>query len=183
MKVNPSRYKGPNLPVTRVDWHECQRFCEALTKRERAAGDLPKGARYGLPTEAEWEYACRAGSTTKFCFGDDRSWLKWYAWYKDNDGGKIHGVAQRRPNAWGLYDMHGNVAEWCQDWYSERYYQECRAQGAVRDPQGPDKGKTCVLRGRSWLRDPDYCRSAARLKYQASDGHPMFGFRVCLRGF
>lgn len=109
MGNNPSRIKGDDLPVTNVSWHDAQEFCKRLSER---TGDT-----YRLPTEAEWEYACRAGSTGKWCFGDDESQLDEYAWYYDNSSGTVHPVAQKKPNAWGLYDMHGNVWEWCQDEY------------------------------------------------------------------
>ena len=114
---SPSNFKGDDLPVEKVSWEEANEFCRLLTERERTAGGLPSGMVYRLPTEAEWEYAARAGTTTKYCFGDDESGLGEYAWYGGNSGSTTHPVGQKRPNAWGLYDMHGNVWEWCQDWY------------------------------------------------------------------
>ena len=178
MKKNPSRHKAANLPVCGVSWNDCQEFCKRLTELERAAGNLPAGARYCLPTEAEWEFACRAGSKGKFCFGDDTKALGDYAWYKRNDRGRPQPVGQKKPNAWGLYDMHGNVSEWAQDWYQATYYQK----SPEKNPKGPATGKTRVLRGRAWYRDSKCCRSAARLNYQPAEAHPMFGFRVCVRG-
>ncbi len=127
-----------------------------------------------LPTEAEWEYACRAGTTTAYSFGDDSSKLGDYAWHHGNacDKGEkyAHSVGVKKPNAWGLYDMHGNVWEWCADWYDEKYY----ANADTQVPQGHDSGGDRVLRGGSWSRNPDGCRSAAR--DCSSPGSRSFGF-------
>jgi formylglycine-generating enzyme required for sulfatase activity len=129
-----------------------------LTDRDRKAGKLPEGYAYRLPTEAEWEYACRAGSETEYCFGDSADRLGEYAWYSSNSGKRTHPVAQKQPNAWGLSDMHGNVWEWCQDWYGESYYRS----SPTEDPQGPASGKYRVLRGGSWDNASADCRSAGR---------------------
>ncbi len=136
---NPSYFKGDDLPVERVSWKDAQRFLEKLNQKEQ------KG-RYRLPTEAEWEYACRAGSATKYSFGNDEGRLGEYAWYDKNSGGKTHPVGQKKPNAWGLYDMHGNVWEWCSDWYDKDYYRNSPS----RNPKGPTNGRYRVLRGGSW---------------------------------
>jgi eukaryotic-like serine/threonine-protein kinase len=133
MGTNPSHFKGdPRLPVETVSWQDAMTFCERLSAlpAERSAGRV-----YRLPTEAEWEYACRAGSTTIYSFGDSEGSLGDYAWYDSNSGSKTHPVGQKRPNAWGLYDMHGNVWEWCSDWYDGSYY----ASSPVDDPTGPVK--------------------------------------------
>ncbi len=138
MGDNPSEFKGDKLPVGQVSWTMAAEFCEKLSKQT--------GKKYRLPIEAEWEYACRAGSTTRYYFGDDDAWLEAYAWYWKNPGIKQHPVGEKNPNAWGLYDMHGNVWEWCQDWYDENYYK----QSPEEDPQGPTSGEYRVMRGGSW---------------------------------
>src|SRR5712691_1367091 len=123
---NPSRLKGDAmLPVESVSWEEVQEFLRRLNAREG-------GPKYRLPTEAEWEYAARAGTTTAYSFGDSERQLGEYAWYFDNAGNKTHPVGQKKPNAWDLYDMQGNVWEWVQDWYMEGTY----TSAAVTDPQG-----------------------------------------------
>ena len=132
MDGNPSKFKRSQNPVENVSWEDCQQFLGRLNKRERN-----QSGKFRLPTEAEWEYACRAGSETKYCFGDSAKQLGEYAWYRDSSGGdKPHPVGQRKPNAWGLYDMHGNVWEWCQDWYGVGYY----ANSPTNDPIGPTAG-------------------------------------------
>jgi formylglycine-generating enzyme required for sulfatase activity len=148
MGNNPSCVKSdPNRPVDNISWEEVQKFIQWLNARE-------DGKSYRLPTEAEWEYAARAGSSTAYCFGNDESRLGEYAWYEANAGGQTHPVGQLRPNAWGLYDIHGNVWEWVQDWYEE-YPAE-----AVTDPQGPSSGSDRVHRGGSWCNYARLCRSA-----------------------
>jgi len=150
MESNPSQFTDdPNRPVENISWEEVQEFIRRLHAREG-------GAPYRLPTEAEWEYAARASSTTAYSFGNDPRQLREYAWYYENAGGQTHPVGQLKPNAWGLYDMHGNVWEWMQDWYGPY-----TADAAV-DPAGPSSGSARVLRGGSWDLDAGYCRSAYR---------------------
>jgi formylglycine-generating enzyme required for sulfatase activity len=189
MEKNPSKSIGPDKPVEQVDWLHAILFCNMRSLKESLkpcydpktlACDFSADG-YRLPTEAEWEYACRAGSTAKYAFGDDPAQLKTFAWFKDNAGRTTHSVGQKTPNAWGLYDMHGNVAEWCHDFYSETYYQ--KADGP--DPHGPATGDKCVLRGGSWRSSPDACRAAARNSESprfadACFGSDAYGFR-CVR--
>ena len=154
MGHNPSYFKGDDLPVEQVSWQDCQRFLAKLKEK------LGEGMTCRLPTEAQWEYACRAGSKTEYCFGDDAAKLGDYAWHAWNSKEKTHPVDRKKPNAWGLYDMHGNVWEWCQDWYDEGYY----ARSPAKDPKGPASAEYRVLRGGSWHYTPDYARSACRYR-------------------
>ena len=172
MGNNPSHFKGYNLPVEQVSWNDAVAFCEKLN--EVARDTLPDGYHYTLPTEAQWEYACRAGTTTRFYYGDDDNQLGSYAWYTDNSSSKTHPVGEKLPNGWGLHDMHGNVAEWCLDWYGD--YQG----GSITDPQGPQSGWRRVNRGGSWSDDARYCRSAYRLWFRPDDKRSILGFRVAL---
>jgi formylglycine-generating enzyme required for sulfatase activity/tetratricopeptide (TPR) repeat protein len=168
MGKNPSNFKGdPNLPVESVSWEDCQRF---INKLNTAAGKEI----CCLPTEAQWEYSCRAGSTAQYCFGDDEKHLKQYAWIDINSGLRTHSVGQKQPNVWGLYDMHGNVWEWCSDWY-EKY-----SSGSVSDPTGPSSGSLRVLRGGSWSNYVWYCRSANRGSRTPSSRRNLIGFRLVL---
>ena len=171
MGENPSEYRGLQNPVERVSWDDAVEFCHKLSElpEEKAAGNV-----YRLPTEAEWEYACRAGTETEYCFGSDISQLGDYAWSSGNSGDQPHPVGQKKPNAWGMYDMHGNVSEWCQDWHGQY------ASGLVVDPKGPTTGEYRVTRGGSWCLDGVYCRSAARLRYDSSFACAWSGFRVVL---
>ncbi|MFC1729550.1 SUMF1/EgtB/PvdO family nonheme iron enzyme [candidate division KSB1 bacterium] len=164
-----------NYPVVEVNWYGAKAFCDWLTTK---TGDT-----YRLPTEAEWEYACRAGSTTEWCFGDDESQLTNYAWYKEHSGKTVHPVGQKLPNSWGLYDMHGNVAEWCDDLYGESYYHECYNSGTVTNPVGPSPrfGHSRVIRGGGYDSFSSYVRSADR-HYYSPDGIVNLTFR-CVRTY
>jgi formylglycine-generating enzyme required for sulfatase activity len=175
MGSNPSRFKGPHRPVEGIWWSDAARFCERLSeKAERTVR---------LPTEAEWEYACRAGTTTRFCFGDRYGDLPEYAHYtaallsSAPLGEALPGtskVGSYKPNRWGLHDMHGNVFEWCSDWYRDSY-----SGLAEIDPEGAPGGAYRVLRGGSWASPPWQCRSAYRHRFTA-DGrfNHLIGFRV-----
>ncbi len=150
---NPSTSKGAELPVQQIAWHDCQDFVRELnSKCSKEAG----GKEFRLPTEAEWEYACRAGGPGKWCFGDDESKLAEYAWFDKNSANQSHPVARKKPNAWGLYDMHGNVWEWCQDWFGPY------GSNQATDPTGPTTGDHRVIRGGSWQLNAKSIRSAIR---------------------
>ena len=157
MQGNPSAFAGdPRRPVEQVSWRDVQDFIRRLNFRER-------GVAYHLPTEAEWEYAARAGSTMAYCFGDDARQLERYARYDKNSGRTTYPVGQLRPNTWGLYDIHGNVWEWVQDWYDGNTYARRGTAGAAAvDPTGPLTGSNRVRRGGSWNRDAGRCRAAVR---------------------
>jgi formylglycine-generating enzyme required for sulfatase activity len=168
MGVNPAKRKAPRNPVEQVQWTDAVRFCNRCSELDGLTPcynldtwvcDFTANG-YRLPTEAEWEYACRAGGAGKYCFGDGDAELPRYAWFKPHSQGQPRPVGGKQPNAWGLYDMHGNVWEWCNDWYSETYYQESPSQ----DPHGPATGKMRVLRGGAWDCTADKCRSAYRHK-------------------
>ncbi len=189
MGTNPSRFKDPNRPVERVSWVMAVRYCNMRSLREglqpcydpRSLECDFSASGYRLPTEAEWEYACRAGTTTGYWFGNDSTRLADYAWFKANAGGTTHPVGQKAPNPWGLYDILGNVAEWCHDRYSPTYYSESPAEA----PTGPASGDERVLRGGSWRLSADACRSAARssetpMFADACFGSDAYGFR-CVR--
>ncbi|HEV3444466.1 MAG TPA: formylglycine-generating enzyme family protein [Gemmataceae bacterium] len=164
---NPSHFKGADLPVEQITWAQAAAYCNARSRaedlqpcynEETAACDFATDG-YRLPTEAEWEYACRAGSTTEYNLGGDAAKLGEYAWFADNSGKKTHPVGQKKPNRWGLFDMHGNVAEWCNDVYDAGYY----GASPSANPHGPADGKQYVLRGGSWNSGVDALRSAYRL--------------------
>jgi formylglycine-generating enzyme required for sulfatase activity len=168
---NPSNFSGADRPVEQVSWDEAVRFCQRLSQLT--------GAQFRLPTEAEWEYAARAGTTTEYSFGDDDKQLGAYAWFGNNSGNQTHPVGQKLPNSFGLYDMHGNVWEWCQDWYDENYYAQLqKQQGVVSNPRGPSNRQFRVLRGGSWVFYSNSCRSALRNYYDPGDRYNFIGFRV-----
>ena len=160
-----------------MSWSDATNYCGKLTAQEKTAGRLPAGYEYRLPTEAEWEYACRAGTTNRFSYGDDPDYtqLANYAWYNVNSGGTTHPVGQKLPNALGLYDMYGNVWEWCSDFWSGSY-----PGGRVTDPKGAVSGSGRVVRGGSWDYFGRYCRSADRYGYWPVNGYGDMGFRPVL---
>jgi formylglycine-generating enzyme required for sulfatase activity len=166
---DPSHFKDPNHPLEQMNWTDAALYCN---ERSLAEGLEPcydeetwqcnfEANGYRLPTEAEWEYACRAGTRTEYSFGNSAQQLRLHAWFSGNSSKRTHPVGRNKPSSWGLYDMHGNVTEWCNDWYSEDYYR----QSPERDPKGPPKGRERVLRGGAWNSSADSCRSA----YRASD--------------
>ena len=168
---NPSTFTavGPTAPVERVSWVDAMAFCRKLTARERAAGRLPEGYAYTLPTEAQWEYAHRAGTTSAYPGEPGAT-----SWYDQNSGGTTHPVATKRANPWGFHDMAGNVLEWCYDWYADY------PGGAVTDPSGPRRGHYRIARGGSWRTDARLGRSAARSGGSEARLDYTIGFRVAL---
>ena len=172
MGSNPSDFKGGDRPVETVSWTEVTSFCAKLTASERAGGRLPAGMAYQLPTEAQWEYACRAGTKTAFSFGDGLT----------SDQANISGgpgetvdVGKYPGNSWGFHDMHGNVFEWCADWYG------AYPTGAGSDPVGLAVGSSRVCRGGSWRDSADSARSAYRVRCEPAFGGDSLGFRLSLR--
>jgi formylglycine-generating enzyme required for sulfatase activity len=166
--------EGDDYPMYFVNWEEATEFCTQLTVMESAAGRIPAGLEYRLPTEAEWEYACRAGSTTRFANGDTDTDLDKRGWYGSNSSSITHPVGTKLPNAWGLHDLHGNIWEWCVDWYGEYGANE------AMDPFGPATGSNRVYRGGSWNNPSRLCRSASRVWYAPGIRFSALGFRVVL---
>ena len=171
-----TRPEDADLPAANVSWFEARDFIDRLNRLEDAAG-------YRLPTEAEWEYACRAGSTGAWCFGDDQSRLTEYAWYQDNSGERPHPPGLKKPNAWGLFDMHGNVPEWCEDIYQPY------PPGPALDPRGLEteserirRQAPRVVRGGSFLVKAIFIRSAARNWLAPQNRRTHTGFRLALDG-
>ncbi len=185
MGTNPSRWKGAKNPVEQVRWSDAVRFCN---KRSEMEGLKPcynektwecdfTADGYRLPTEAEWEYACRAGTTTDYFFGPTPDKLKDHAWFDKNSGGRPRPVGQKKANAWGLHDMAGNVWQWCHDFYKVDYYLESPKQ----DPRGPKTGQNKVVRGGAWRFSDDNCRSGYR--YNESPGYADVCFGYDIYGF
>lgn len=172
MGGNPSLFRsgGGRLPVDTVSWSEAQEFCRRLNEQARREGRQVEGYEYRLPTEAEWEYASRAGSEGPF--GGDE--LEAMAWYVENSGHRSREVGVRKANAWGLFDMHGNLSEWCHDWYGNY------PAGAEENPSGPASGNTRVFRGGNWGAGADFCRSAKRNSARPDDRFHSLGLRVAL---
>jgi len=162
---NPSRFKGFSNPVERVSWEDCQAWLKKL-------GDNHPFMQPSLPTEAQWEYACRSGSTSAYCFWDSEKILENYAWYDKNSGGKTHPVGEKLPNRWGFYDVHGNVFEWCLDWY------DAFTKVSVTDPVGPAVGTSRVVRGGSWCLPARILRSACRGGLDPGVRDVSLGFRL-----
>jgi len=189
MGTNPAKFKGPDRPVERASWLSAALYCNMRSLREGLSPcydpetldcDFTADG-YRLPTEAEWEYAARAGTDTRYSFGDDPGKLPAHGWFKDNGQGATHPVGRKRANPWGLRDMHGNVAEWCGDFYQGGY----AAEGDAVDPRGPESGDERVLRGGSWKTSADACRSSARFSEppgfaDVCFGYEAYGFR-CVR--
>lgn len=179
MGTNPSHFQqrvtgksdSSMYPVEQVSWEDAVEFCQKLSElpEEKTAGRV-----YRLPTEAEWECACRAGSKTAYSFGESAQSLGDYAWFAGNANSQTHPVGEKKPNAWGLYDMHGNVWEWCSDWYGDY------PKGAVSDPIGPHRGSDRVARGGGWNDEAAGCRSAPRRGGDPAFRNRILGLRLAL---
>jgi formylglycine-generating enzyme required for sulfatase activity len=175
MGKNPSHFTNDTTrPVEKLNYAQATAYGAALTARERAAGRLPDLFEYRLPTEAEWEYACRAGTTNLFSFGDMESLAPEYAWTEENSEGQSHPVGQKKPNPWGLHDVHGNVWEWCQDWMGDY------AKGDLIDPRGAPMGKYRVFRGGGWNNGVPMARSGNRFAMAPTSGIHFVGLRIAL---
>ena len=189
MGVNISKFEGDDNPVEQVRWTQAVKYCNARSRAEKLkscydektwACDFSANG-YRLPTEAEWEYACRAGTHTAYSFGDEAQKLGTFGWFKGNASKTTHPVGAKPANAWNLRDMHGNVAEWCNDFYAADYYKNSPS----RDPRGPETGAKRVIRGGNWNSAPEKCASAARAADAPSLpdvclGYDVYGFR-CVR--
>ena len=173
MGNNPSEFKGDNRPVENVSWNDAKAFCDKLNELYR--DKLPAGYRFDLPTEAQWEFAARGGNKSKGYEYSGSNDIAKVAWYWDNSGDQTHDVGQKRPNELGLYDMSGNVDEWCRDWYGGKYRED-----AVTDPTGPESGSIRVLRGGSWSDFAGGCRVAYRSCYNPAYRNGYVGFRLAL---
>lgn len=166
MGENPSQFKGATQPVECVSWYDAVKFCAKLSEKT--------GQSIQLPTEAQWEYACRAGTTTRWSFGDNESALRNYVWFRENSNNHTQPVGQKQANPWGLHDMHGNVWEWCLDWYG------AYPGGNANDFSGSSSGSRRVIRGGSWYNNPQLCRSAGRGSNTPADQGYNRGFRPVL---
>ncbi|MBD3266197.1 SUMF1/EgtB/PvdO family nonheme iron enzyme [bacterium] len=185
MGENPSFYRADDRPVEQVSWYDAARFCNRLNEMHGLQpiyaenGDWaanPNAAGFRLPTEAEWEYACRAGTLTPFYWGVDAegAQIEDYAWYSVNSRARTHTAGLKKPNAWGLHDMSGNVSEWCQDRFDTNYYEK----SPLEDPKGPSTGFLRVRRGGSWQFDAAICRSAVRASWGTDFQFNNLGFRL-----
>jgi formylglycine-generating enzyme required for sulfatase activity len=161
---NPSQWKDDTKPVENVTWDQARQFCAKLSQLT--------GREFRLPREAEWEYACRAKSTTAYFHGDTETALRRAGWFTANSDEQTHPVSKLASNGWGLYDAHGNVWEWCEDWYGDY------PSGSRTDPTGPATGTARVIRGGSWFNSESFCRSASRFQADPAGRRAYIGFRV-----
>ena len=164
--LDPGFAVTDDSPAAVISWNDAMAYCKWLSQQEQAV--------YRLPTEAEWEYACRAGTTTQYSFGDDTAMLDQYGWYDKNADGRPHPVGTKLPNAFGLHDMHGNLYEWCGDFSEDKWYEK----SPLTDPSGPIAGSARIFRGGAWHLYPSVCRSAYRNEHPASTCHNRYGFRL-----
>ncbi|KPA11259.1 serine/threonine protein kinase [Candidatus Magnetomorum sp. HK-1] len=167
MNNNPSHFEGDRNPVEQVSYHDVYQFIDKLNSLEKTKA-------YRLPYEAEWEYAARAGTQTTYYFGNSTGKLETAAWFRKNSGKKTHPVGKLSSNPWGLYDMHGNVHEWCEDWFDKKYY----AVSAKKNPTGPKKGLAKSLRGGDWGSEDWHCRAASRSLGSPDRRGNRLGFRL-----
>jgi formylglycine-generating enzyme required for sulfatase activity len=172
LNAEPSYFRGERLPVEQVSWNDCEQWLQELNALEEAR--LPRGFQFRLPTEAEWEFVCRAGTSSRFHSGNGDDQLDEYAWYSGNSRSQTHVVGEKKANAWGFHDMHGNVWEWCADWYG------ALPGGSVIDPKGAVFGTNRVFRGGSWGVAASRCRSAYRVWNKPGYRDYTVGFRVAL---
>jgi formylglycine-generating enzyme required for sulfatase activity len=174
MGTRPSRLQGAKtLPVENFTWGEATRFCAVLTDQERARGAISAAWEFRLPTEAQWEYACRAGTTTAYSFGATTEGIRDYMWYGYNSDDRTHEVGGKKPNAWGLHDMHGKVWEWCRDWFQNQL------PGGT-DPEVKEVGTGRVFRGGGWNASAELCRTAFRSGQVPDEATHRVGFRVAV---
>ncbi|MEI8383408.1 MAG: formylglycine-generating enzyme family protein [Planctomycetota bacterium] len=171
--IGTAEKKVDESPLVDVSHDDAASFCQKLTIQERSAGRLPNGWKYSLPTEAQWEYGCRAGTKTTYSFGDSESQLEDYAWFQANSDGEVIRVGEKKPNNWGLRDMHGNVWEWSSDWWDSKL-------PGGRDPVGASSGSNRVLRGGGWFDVADSCRTAIRTNYPYGNRRFYIGFRLAI---
>ncbi len=172
MGTNPSFFKGRDRPVEQVSWEECQEFLKKLNEQT--------GKVYRLPTEAEWEYAARGGQKSQGFTYSGSNKLKEVGWFETNSHGETKAVGQKLPNELGLYDMSGNVWEWCEDWYGGSYYQKYADKGMVKNPGGPENGSTRVYRGGGWNNTPRDCRVPYRFNWPPGFRYGNLGFRLAM---
>ncbi len=172
---NPSKLKGENRPVEKVSWDEVQHFIRKLNEQTEQTGQ-----QFRFPTEAEWEYAARGGKYSQGYIYSGSDKLKQVGWYRENSNDETHEVGLMLANELGIYDMSGNVWEWCADWYGEEYYADCQKRGIVENPHGPDNGDRRVIRGGSSFRDPVRCRTANRRWDRPGGRYDGVGFRLVL---
>jgi formylglycine-generating enzyme required for sulfatase activity len=167
MGTNPSQFTGDeNRPVEMVTWFDVQDFIAKLNKKGED--------KFRLPTEAEWEYACRGGRKTEYSYGEEDNSMRFFGWFSWIGEGETHPVGQKKPNSWGLCDMSGNVWEWCQDFYQKDYY----AKSPTKDPRGPENGEDRVMRGGCYFNIMDYCRPASRAQNNPKYSFSFMGFRL-----
>jgi len=172
MKNNPAHFIGNNHPVEQVSYNDVHQFIDRLNQLEKTKA-------YRLPYEAEWEYASRAATQTTYCFGNDVNNLVKYAWFRKNSGKSTHPVGELAPNPWGLYDVHGNVHEWCEDWFDKKYY----GISPNKNPTGPKKGLAKALRGGDWGSEDWHCRCASRSLGSPDRRGSRLGFRLIFSEF